>query len=137
MCLWLLEPPVLQNFDAVGNREEIEASFILLHEQVKTLQGNALIAPLMPLGLDSEILDSVDVIDVLDERFRVVNPDVMKLGNVQNIVGTETVGVGDGVWPHLVLDDWKKTRLHGYLDDNDMNLTHSATPALPFLRPSK
>lgn len=45
----LLEPPVLQNFDEVGNRAVIEASFTLLDEQVKVLLWNAVIARRWPL----------------------------------------------------------------------------------------
>lgn len=122
MCLWLLEPPVSQNFDEVGNRAMIEASLTLLDKQVKVLLRNAVIATQMTLGLPPEVLDSVDVIDVLSEQFRVVNPDMMELGNAQNIIDTETVGVDDGVRSHLVPDDWKKRVCASIWDDNDMNL---------------
>ena len=56
----------------------------------------------MTLGLIPEVLVSVDVIHVLGEQFRVVNPDMMELEHFQNIIGTETVGIDDGDRPHLV-----------------------------------
>lgn len=98
----------------------------------------------MTLGLAPEVLNPVDVIDVLGEQFRVVDPNVMELGNIQNIIGTETVGVDDGVRSHLILDDWEKRVCTGIWDDNDMNLATSfqepedrnlarcATPTLTF-----
>ncbi len=62
----------------------------------------------MTLGLVPEVRDSVDVIDVHGEQSRVVNPDILELENVRNIIGNETVGLDDGVRPHLVPDGWKK-----------------------------
>lgn len=76
----------MQYFDEVGNRTVIEAPFTLFDEQVKVLLGNAVIAPQVPLGLVPEVLNPINVINVLCEQFRMVNPDVMKLGNIQNII---------------------------------------------------
>ena len=73
----------------------------------------------------------------------------MELGNIQNIIGPETVGVDDRVRSYLVPDDWEERVCTGILDDNDMNLTtpfqgpedwnlaRRAALALTFLRPPK
>ncbi|MBB6261823.1 hypothetical protein FHS77_002389 [Paenochrobactrum gallinarii] len=108
MSLWLLEPQLPQNFDEPGNRTVIEAPLKFLDEQVKVLLRNTVITAQITLGLLPEVRDSVDVIDVLGEQSRVVNPDMMELGNVRNIIGSETIGLDDGVRPHLVPDGWKK-----------------------------
>ena len=81
----------------------IEAPFTLLDEQVK-----AVIAMHITLGLVPEALNRLTVIDALDEQFRIVDPAVMEIGTVQNIIGTEPVGVDDGSRPQPVPHDWGK-----------------------------
>lgn len=43
-----------------------------------------------------------------------VNPDVMKLGKIKNVIGTETVGVDNGVRSYLVPDDWKSVSVRAF-----------------------
>jgi hypothetical protein len=41
----------------------------------------------MALGLVPEILDPVDVILLVGNEFRVVNPEVMKFADIKGIIG--------------------------------------------------
>lgn len=64
----------------------------------------------------------------------VLNPvDVMEVGNVQNIIDTETVGAEGAGRPHLVADDWKKRVFTGIWGDNDINFAFKSpkTGTLP------
>lgn len=107
----------------------VEAPLALLDEEVEVLLGNAVVAPQMPLRLVPEVLDTVDVVGIFGKEFRVVDPDVMELGNVQHVIGSEAIGIDDGIGPHLVPDDRKKRFGSGIWDDHDMNL------AAPFQEP--
>lgn len=113
------------------------------------LLWNAVIAQQVTLGLVPEVLDPVDVIDAIGEQIRMVDPDVMELGNIQNIIGAEIVGVDDAVRPHLIPDDWEKRVCTGIGDDNNITfpprfnrpktgtLPVAQRLRLPFLRPPK
>ena len=67
----------------------VEAPFALFDEQVKVLAGDAVVAPQMPLGLVPEILDSVDVVALIREQLRVVDPQMMELGHIEHIIARQ------------------------------------------------
>jgi len=61
--------------------------------------------PHVSFRLVPEILNTVDVIDPVSEHFAVVDPIVLKLGNIQHVVVVKTVGVYDAVREDLLLHD--------------------------------
>ena len=112
----------MQHLCEVGNRTVVEAPFALLDEQVEVLLRNAVIASHMAFCLVPEVLDAVDMVCVVGKQFRMVDPHVVKLGYIQNVIGSEAVGVDDGIGPHLVPDDGKKRVRTGIWDDDDVDL---------------
>ena len=66
---------------------------------------DAVITVQMAFRLVPEVLDPVDMIPVFDEPFRVIDPNVKKIGDIKGIVGCEAVGVDDAVGSYLAVDD--------------------------------
>lgn len=64
----------------------IKAPFALLDEQVEVLLWNAVVAAQMPLGLVPEVLDPVDVVGFVSEELRVVDPHVVELGDINDVI---------------------------------------------------
>ena len=99
----------------------VEAPFALFDEEVEVLLRDAVIASQMPLCLVPKILDAVDVVAVFGKQFRMVDPNVLELGDVQHIIGSKAIGVDDGVRPHLASYDWEKRVRAGVWDDDNMD----------------
>ena len=52
----------------------------------------------MALRLVSGVLDPVDVIPLIDEPLRVVDPNVVEVPKIQGIIAIETVRIDNAVW---------------------------------------
>ncbi len=57
------------------------------------------------LSLVPEILDPVDVVVLICKEFRVVDPEVFEVGNIQHIVAPPTVLIDDAVRHNLAFHD--------------------------------
>ncbi len=86
----------------------VEAPFALLEKPIKALLFDAVEPAHVALGLVPEILDSIDVIFLIGEEFRVVDPTVMEVAHIKSIVGSEGVGIDDAVGLYSLLDDGQK-----------------------------
>jgi len=75
---------------------------------MEVVLGDAVVAAETPFGLVSEILDPVDMVAVLGKQFRVVDPDMMEVRYIENIIGPEAVRVDDAIRPYLALNDGNK-----------------------------
>lgn len=72
---------------------------------MKVIFMDAIVAPQVPLRLIPEVLDTVDVILLMSKQFWMVDPIVVKFGNVQHIIGPKAVGEDDWMGPDLVSYD--------------------------------
>ena len=61
----------------------------------------------MPLRLVPEIFDAIDVISFVCKEFRVVDPKVLKVRNIQYIVASPAVRIDDAIRYDFTLDDGK------------------------------
>ena len=59
----------------------------------------------MPFRLVPEILDTVDVVAVFSEELGVVDADMMKVRNVEHVIGPEAVRVDDAIRLYLAFND--------------------------------
>ena len=59
----------------------------------------------MTLGLVPEILDSIDMVLLISEEFRMVNTEVVKLTNIKSIIGSKVICIDDGVGSYLLPDN--------------------------------
>ena len=100
----------------------IEAPFALLEIPVKMLSGNAVKAAHVALGLVPEVLDSVDVILLVGEEFRVIDTLVMEVRHVERVVGFKAVRVDDAVRRDFVLDDVHQRLARCVRDDRCIDL---------------
>ena len=73
----------------------IEAPLALLQEPVKVVGFDAIESTQMAFGLVPEVLDSVDVVFLVGEQFGVVDAQMLELGDIEHVIGTERVGVDD------------------------------------------
>lgn len=101
----------------------IETPFAFLDEQVEVLLGDTVVASHVAFCLVPEVLDPVDVVGIFGEQFRVVDAHMVELLNVQNVIGSEAVGIDDGIRPHLVANDREKRVSTGIWNDHDMDFT--------------
>ena len=69
------------------------------------LPGNAIETAQMALGLVPEILDPVNVVFAIGKPSSMVNPMVLKGGNIEHIVGDKGVGIDDAVGHDFLLPD--------------------------------
>jgi len=88
----------------------IEPPLTLLKEQKEAVPGDAVEPSGMALGLVPEILNPVDMVLPVNEPLRMVNPDVVKVRDVQRIIAPEGVRVHDAVWHDHALHDGQKRR---------------------------
>ena len=84
--------------------------------------GNTVEFAHMALGLVPEILDAVDVILLVGEQFRMVDPEVMKVRHVEHIVPSPAVRVDDAVRHDLARHDREQGRRGCVRDDLRVNL---------------
>ncbi len=59
----------------------------------------------MTLGLVPEILYPIDVIRLICKAFTVVNAHMVKLRDIQGIVGAKSVGIYNTIWMHFLLNN--------------------------------
>jgi len=57
----------------------------------------AVVAAHMSLSLVPKVLNAVDMAFLFDECFRMIDPNVVELRNIQHIVGSEAIGIHDAV----------------------------------------
>jgi hypothetical protein len=67
---------------------------------VNSLFRDAIEAPQMPLRLVPEVLNPVDMVSLIDEPLRVIDPNVVEIRNVQGIIARKAVRV-DELRPRL------------------------------------
>ncbi len=60
----------------------------------------------MVLGLVAKILDPVDVVLLVCEEFRVIDPEVLEIGNIQHIVTPPEIGIDNAVRHDLAFHNW-------------------------------
>ena len=83
----------------------VEAPFAFLEEEVEVLAGDAIVAAEMAFGLAPEVFDAVDVVALIGEALAVVDPEMVELGDVEDVVGAEAVAVDDAVGPDPLAHD--------------------------------
>ncbi len=76
----------------------------------------------MTLRLIPEILDPVDVVLPLSEEFRVVDPIVLKLRNIQRVITPPTVRINDAIGHDFALDNRRQSRARSVGDNLGINL---------------
>ena len=86
---------------------------------------DTVVAAQLALGLVPEVLDAIDVGPLVGELFPVVDAHVAELGNVEQIIGSEAVGVDHGIGLDALLDDGKKRFRSGIWDDDRVDLPAS------------
>gem|GEM_PF-2883746 len=63
---------------------------------------DAIVATEMAFSLVPEVLYAVDMVVGIDEKLGVIDPLVMKLGDIENIVGSKAIGVDNAVWTNTL-----------------------------------
>ena len=76
----------------------------------------------MSLGLVPEVLNPVDVVAVFSEALGVVDANVMKVRNVEHVIGLEAVRIDDAVWLDLAFNDRQKRFCAGVWDGDGIDL---------------
>jgi hypothetical protein len=77
---------------------------------VELVPWDAVVSAQMPLRLVPEVVDAVDVIAVCGKEFRVVDPDMVEVRDVQDIVGPKAIREDDTVRPYLVVRELRGFR---------------------------
>ena len=62
---------------------------VLFRDAIETAQ--------VPFGLVPEILDPVDMVAVFRKGFRVIDPHMVELGNIQGVIAGEAICIDDAV----------------------------------------
>ena len=66
---------------------------------------DAVVASEVSFGLVPEVLDPVDVVAVFGKQLRVVDPDMMEVRDIEDIISPEAVRVDDTGGPYFTLND--------------------------------
>lgn len=115
---------------------DIEVPFALLQEQVGALYRNAVEAPQMLLRLGAEVLDTIDVVSLIDEPLRVVDANVAEVRDIQGVIADETVCLDDAVRHDHPLHDrhqgsCPRIRDHNRVDPSTPRFNSPKTGILP------
>ena len=87
---------MLQVLQEGGRCSIVEPPFALFEEEVEVCFGDAVVAAQVPLGLVPEVLNAIDVVvPVFDKMVGVIDPVMVELRDIQNIVGSIAVGIND------------------------------------------
>lgn len=100
----------------------IAAPFTFLEKPVKTLLFDAVKLAYMPLGLVPEMLDAVDVSLPICAQFRVINPHVMKVRDIERTICLECIQIDDAVRPDFFFDDRQQCLCSGVCDNRGIDL---------------
>ena len=60
----------------------IETPFTFLQKPVEIIRLDTVVLAHVSLGLIPKVLDPIDVVQLVSKEFRVINPVVIKVGNV-------------------------------------------------------
>ena len=80
----------------------------------------------MPFRLVPEILDAVDVVVAVCEQFRMIDPEMMKVRDVERVVACPGVRIDDAIGPYHAVYDGYQGRRAGIGDHLGID------PAAPF-----
>jgi hypothetical protein len=80
---------LFQKLGEVGNGSVVEAPFALLDGKVEVLLRDTVVTSQVRLCLVPEVLDPVDVVGIFCEQLRVIDPHVMELGDIEDVIGSE------------------------------------------------
>ena len=83
----------------------IEAPFTLFKEQKETILRDTVEPAEMALGLVPEVFNPVDMVLTSDKTVRMIDPNMIKIRDVQGIVACKAVSVHDTVGGNHLLDD--------------------------------
>src|ERR1700722_5873299 len=100
----------------------IETPLGLLEVEVEVGSRDSIEAAHVTLGLIPEVLDAVDMVFLIGEELRMIDAEVLEAGYIENVVGTEGVGVDDAVGDDLVLEDGLQGLALGVRDDLRIDL---------------
>ena len=95
----------------------IEAPLTFFQEPVEVVGFDAVESAQVAFGLVPEVLDSIDVVFLVGEPFRMVNPQVLELRDIKDVVGTEGIGIHNTVGRHTLLND--RQQVTEYKEDCD------------------
>ena len=127
----------------------IEAPLTFLQKPVKILLLDTIKFPQMSLRLIPEILDSVDMIFPLGKQGGVINPSMMKRGNIQRVIALQGVRIHHTIGHHFLMNDGKQGLGFGIRNDTGVDFAFalqkpeyrhfasSASAALPFPHAAK
>ncbi len=88
-----------------AGRPVVEAPLALLEIQVEMFSGNAVVAAQMAFCLAPKILDPIDVIMAFGKALSVINPMMLKFGNIKLIIGFIAVSIDDTIGLHMLPDE--------------------------------
>ena len=74
------------------------------------------------LGLVPEILDPVDVVPLVGEQLRVIDPKVFEVGDVERVVALPAVGIDDAIGDDLALNNRQQSSAGSIGNDLRVNL---------------
>ena len=83
----------------------IEAPLTFLQIPVKIFLFDAVKFAQVAFGLVPEILDAVDMIISVRKQFRVIDPVMLEVRDIQGVVGIIGVGINNTVGSNLLLND--------------------------------
>ena len=99
----------------------IEPPLTLFKEQEKTVPGDAVEPAEVALGLVPKVLNPIDVVLPVHEPFRVIDPHMVEVRDIQRIIASESVSVHDTVRQDHTLHDGEKCRAPGVWDHDRIN----------------
>ncbi len=107
----------------------IEAPLALLEEQKKAVPRDAVESSEVALGLVQKIYNRIDVVLSVHEPFRMIDPHVVEIGDIQRIIAPESVRVHDTVRQDHTIHDGEKRRAPGVGDHDRVDPSTSLQQA--------
>ena len=84
-----------EDFQGFCRRANVEASLILVQEEMEVLVWYSIVSPQMPLRLAPEILDVVDTVSVQNKMPAVVDAFMMEFQDIQFVVCVPGIAVNN------------------------------------------
>ena len=98
-CVWL--EPCAKCFQELVWRTVVEPPFAFLDEEMEVLPGNAVISAQVPFRLVPEVLNAVDVVIPVCKEFRMIDPHMVEVSDIELVISAEAVGVDNAVRLHF------------------------------------
>lgn len=115
-----------EGFQRLVRRAIIEPPLTLFEEEIEVSFGDSVVFSQVLLGLVPEILDAIDVVMLVGKQLRMIEPEMVEVGDVEYIIAAVAISIDNAVRLDFARNYGGQRVGYGILD---RHCEHFASPA--------